>query len=91
MRQIEPIVLLLAALLIFFTLAAFAAEYFFKDDAVFFQAIFGIASGVSGALMMRVKPREAAESTTTTGLSTIQQSGAPPIVKTTVEEKHTSE
>lgn len=48
-------IILLTALVIFFTFAAFAAEWLFRSDAVFFQAIVGLLSTASGALFMKIR------------------------------------
>ena len=53
--RIEPVVYLLTGLVVFFTFALFAAERYFKDDAVFFQSIVGILTTASGALFMKIK------------------------------------
>ena len=56
--KIEPVIWLLSFLVIVFLVATFAAEAFFKSDAVFFQAIVSGLSAFSGALLMRVTGRQ---------------------------------
>jgi len=55
--RIEPIIYLLAGLLVFFTLCLFAAEHWFATDGQIFQVISGLLTGISGAMLMRVKPQ----------------------------------
>jgi len=56
--KIEPVIWLLSLLVVIFLVATFAAEAFFKSDAVFFQAIVSGLSAFSGALLMRVTGRQ---------------------------------
>ncbi len=54
--RIEPITVLLLAAMVFYTCALFVAEFKFQSDAVFFQVISNILSGIVGAFLMRTKP-----------------------------------
>ena len=81
--KIEPVVLLLACLMLMFTLALFVSNKMFPMDGQMFQVIAGLLSGISGAFMMRVKPKQDATDTTTT--STV---GANPPGATITETKH---
>jgi hypothetical protein len=58
MSKLEPTVILLAVLLVFFTAALFFAEWWFKGDAQFFQAIAGLVSGIGGALLLRITGKQ---------------------------------
>ena len=60
-HKLEPIVLLLTLLVVFFTVALFVAEYRFRDDAVFFQALVGMATGVLGALLGIITGKRSAD------------------------------
>ena len=102
--KIDPVILLLTFLLIFLIFAAFAAEVFFKADAVFYQSIGGLMTTVMGALMMRVKPTREDHSadvvpttasqtppaTTTTVETTTKRDHPPATVVTTVEKTEMS-
>ena len=55
--KIDPLVLLLTALTLIMIVALFLAEWWFRQDGAFFQAIAGITATTSGALFMRVKPQ----------------------------------
>lgn len=60
---IEPVLLLLSALLMFFTVLLFCSSSLYPTDGQIFQVISGLVTGFAGALLMRVKPRTAAEET----------------------------
>ncbi len=85
MQNIEPVILLLTALLVFFTCALFAAEHFFNSDSQLFQVLSGLLTAISGALLMRVKPREPADPKTSTTVETTQKIDHPPVVIKTTE------
>jgi hypothetical protein len=72
-NKIEPVVSLLAVLMIVFTVALFVSNAMFPMDGQMFQVIASLVSGVTGAFMMRVKPRTEPGSTTTTSTT-----GVPP-------------
>lgn len=82
--KIEPVVILLACLMFMFTLALFVSNKMFPMDGQMFQVIAGLVTGISGAFMMRVKPKQDATDTTTT--STVQTN--PPVA---VVETHKTE
>lgn len=54
MGKLEPTVILLSALVVFFTVALFVGEWLFKSDGQFYQTIAGLATGASGALLLRI-------------------------------------
>ena len=54
MGKLEPTVILLTGLTVFFTVCLFLAEFFFKSDAQFYQTIAGLATGISGALLLKI-------------------------------------
>lgn len=56
-ETVEPILRLLAALMVFFTVCLFFCEHFFGSDREVFQAISNLLAGISGAFIMRIKPR----------------------------------
>ena len=56
-EPLEPILKMLAALMIFFTAMLFISERFFTSDGQIFQVISGLLTGISGAFLMRIKPR----------------------------------
>jgi hypothetical protein len=60
-NKVEPIVLLLVALVIFFTVILIGVARMMSSDGQTFQIIAGLVTGFSGALLMRVKPKNTAE------------------------------
>ncbi len=56
-EPLEPVLILLSGLMIFFTAMIFVAEHFFASDGQIFQVISGLLTGISGAFLMRIKPR----------------------------------
>jgi hypothetical protein len=73
-NRIEPVVLLLAFLMMVFTGCLFLSNKMFPMDGQMFQVIAGLLTGIAGAFMMRVKPKQDTTDTTTT--STVK--GNPP-------------
>lgn len=53
---VEPIIKLMAALIVFFTLVLIFCEYVFPQDGQVFQVFCGILTGITGAILIRVKP-----------------------------------
>lgn len=62
-EPVESVLLLLAGLMIFFTVVLIGCEIKFKDDGQVFQVISGLLTGISGAFLMRIKPRANAPTT----------------------------
>ena len=60
-QRVEPIVMLLAGLVVFFTLLLVGVAKFMAMDGQTFQVVSGLVTGFAGALLMRVKPRAAAD------------------------------
>lgn len=61
--KVEAVTILLLLAMMFYTVALFVAEYRFQSDAVFFQVISNILSGIVGAFLMRTKPASSSAST----------------------------
>lgn len=61
MSKLEPVLRLLAALVVFFTVCLFLATRFFPQNATLFNAIYGMANGFGGAMLLRVKPQSKEE------------------------------
>jgi hypothetical protein len=60
--KLDQVVWLLAGLLVFFTATLFLAEWLFGTDGQFYQTVAGLATGVSGALLMRITGHSGAPS-----------------------------
>ncbi len=56
-EPVEPVLMLLAGLMIFFTGMLIFVEHFFASDGQVFQVISSLLTGISGAFLMRIKPR----------------------------------
>ncbi len=80
--KIEPITLLLLFTMMFYTVALFVAEFRFQSDAVFFQVISNILSGIVGAFLMRTKP--AGSPSPPENASTVQATTTVQETKTTI-------
>lgn len=80
--KIEPITILLLFTMVFYTAALFVAEAKFQSDAVFFQVISNILSGIVGAFLMRTKP--AGPTSSPDNASTVQATTTVQETKTTV-------
>ena len=68
--KIEPVIYLLTGLLVFFTVAIFCAEWWFKSDGAFFQAIAAILGMIAGSLMTKVKTDHDSSNATLPGTTT---------------------
>lgn len=82
-EAVEPVLLLLAGLMIFFTATLFACEHFFNNDGQVFQVMSGLLTGISGAFLMRIKPRgpnAIPDPDNTTTASTVTTVTTPPVV-----------
>lgn len=55
--RVEPIVKLLALLMLVFSAIIIFCEHFFPMDGQIFQVFSGLLAGISGAFLMRIKPR----------------------------------
>lgn len=69
-EPLEPILMLLASLMIFFTAMIFVAEHFFPNDGQIFQVVSGLLTGISGAFLMRIKPRAGVQPDPATTMTT---------------------
>lgn len=58
MKGIDSVILLLAGLWVLSLGGCFAAEAFFRQDAVFFTSIVGMSSTILGALMLKITGKE---------------------------------
>jgi len=57
--KVEPVVFLLAALMLIFSLIVIFCEKVFPNDGQVFQVFSNLLAGISGAFLMRIKPRGA--------------------------------
>jgi len=71
--KIEPIIIVLCGLILFFTLTIIYTAHMFKDDGQLFQVFSNSLAGVTGALLMRVKPSK----TTDDSIHITNQNDAP--------------
>lgn len=88
-EPLEPVLILLSGLMIFFTAMIFVAEHFFASDGQIFQVISGLLTGISGAFLMRIKPRGPAtpdDPHNTVVSSTTQTVSIPPPVEPAAPE-----
>lgn len=77
---LEPVLKLLAGLMIFFTAVLFVSEKFFPSDGQIFQVVSGLLTGISGAFLMRIKPRATGEvdgNAVTTATTTVSVPAEP--------------
>lgn len=61
MLTIDPILKLLTALVILFAFLLIAVAKWMSSDGQTFQILSSLVSGFAGALLLRIKPREAAD------------------------------
>ncbi len=55
--RVEPVVFLLAFLMVLFSVVLICCEHYFPMDGQIFQVFSGLLTGISGAFLMRIKPR----------------------------------
>ncbi len=61
MSAIDPILKMLVALVVFFSLLLIGVARFMSSDGQTFQILSSLVSGFAGALLLRIKPRDASE------------------------------
>jgi hypothetical protein len=88
-ESVEPIIYVLVGLIVFFAVALVYCEHQFPQDGQVFQVFSNVLSGVSGALMMRVKPSNSgADSSTNIGNTVIAEA---PVAGPTLAAANTKE
>ena len=79
--KIEPVVLLLALLMVVFFGILIFCEFKFSMDGQIFQVFSGLLTGISGAFLMRIKPKSQVtdDPDSTTIVSSNTKKVSPPI------------
>lgn len=81
--KVEPVVFLLAALMLVFSFIVILCEKVFPNDGQVFQVFSNLLAGISGAFLMRIKPRGSDPDTSTSKTTTTIDKDAGTLVQET--------
>ena len=85
MSSIDPILKMLVGLVIFFSLLLIAVARFMSSDGQTFQILSSLVSGFAGALLLRIKPRDASDKDVQPGVAretlTVEKQTTPPVAE----------